>query len=71
MLKPWGFLLRFCKAQGEKIKEKLDGKTYMDFRILVCPAGGEYEIIAETNYNGTEDEILGMFMHLLATSLLH
>jgi len=56
------------KEQGEKIKEKLEGKTYMNFRILVCPSGGSFEVFAETNYDGKKDDILGAFIFLMATS---
>ena len=56
------------KEQGEQIKAKLEGKTYMNFRILVCPAGGSFEVFAETNYDGKKDDIIAVFVFLMATS---
>ena len=60
---------RGSKQWGDALAAKLDGKTYMRFEIAVCPAGGECAISAQTRYDGTADEILGMFVYLMATEL--
>ena len=60
---------RMCKERGDKLAAKLNGKTFMNFEIIVAPAGGECAISAETTYDGTTDKILGMFLYLMATEL--
>ena len=61
-----GYMMR---EQGKKLAAKLNGKTYMDFEIIVAPAGGECAITAQSYYNGEADEILGMFLFLMASEL--
>jgi len=58
------------KEWGDKLAARLNGKTFMDFEILVCPAGGEYAVSAQTTYDGTVDKILGMFIYLMATEIV-
>ena len=61
---------RGSREWGNKLAAKLNDKTFMHFEILVCPAGGECAISAQTTYNGTVDEILGMFIYLMATEMV-
>jgi hypothetical protein len=53
----------------ERLKERLHGKTYMNFRIYGCPAGGEDEIWAETSYAATESEIKEFLLYVLASDV--
>ena len=57
------------REAGNKLAEKLNGQTYMNFEILVCPIGGSYAVMAQSFYDGTADEILGMFLFVMATEL--
>ena len=57
------------KEAGQVLAAKLNGQTYMNFEILVCPNGGSWTILAQSFYDGTIDEILGMFLFLMATEL--
>jgi len=57
------------KELGQNLVEKLNGQTYMNFEILVCPIGGSYAVMAQSFYDGTVDEILGMFLFVMATEL--
>lgn len=50
---------RTCKA----IKEELDGKTFMNFNVTWSNCAGNCTLIIETDYDDTEAEIKGMFLH--------
>jgi hypothetical protein len=41
--------------RAEGIKRLLDGRTFMNFRVTVCPIGGEFAVNVETDYDGEED----------------
>ena len=60
---------RMSKEEGDRLAQRLNGKTYMNFEILVCPAGGECAISAQTMYDGSMEEIMGMFIFLMAGEL--
>lgn len=57
------------QEQGEKLAKRLNGKTYMDFQISIAPGGGSCAITAQTFYDDDKDEILGMFLFLMASEL--
>lgn len=60
-----------------RIKAALHGKTYMDLQVLVCPAGGEFEIgvVAYRNRDDgskdvvADDEVNGMVLMVLCGNL--
>ena len=60
---------RMSKGEGDRLAQRLNGKTYMNFEVLVCPAGGECAISAQTMYDGSTEEIMGMFIFLIASEL--
>lgn len=60
---------RMSKGEGDRLAQRLNGKTYMNFEILVCPAGGEWAISAQTTYEDSPDAIMGMFVFLMAGEL--
>jgi hypothetical protein len=60
---------RMSKEQGDRLAKKLNGQTFMDFQIQVAPDGGEWGITAQTSYNASADEILGMFLYVMASEL--
>lgn len=40
--------------------------SYMQFRVLVCPVGGSFDVVAETDYTDSEAEASSMLLYLLA-----
>ena len=60
---------RMSKREGDRLAQRLNGKTYMNFEILVCPAGGECAVSAQTTYDDNMDAIMGMFIFLMAGEL--
>ncbi len=57
------------KLQADIIKERLDGKTYMDFQVICAPDMGSYHVSVQTVYDATPEEIMGMLLYYLATEL--
>lgn len=57
------------KLRADIIKERLDGKTYMDFQVICAPYMGSYHVSVQTVYDATPDEIMGMLLYNLATEL--
>lgn len=57
------------REEGNKLAEKLNGKTFMDFQIIVAPGGGQWFVSAQSFYDGDKEEILGMFLFLMASEL--
>lgn len=60
----------FEKEDGEKIKARLHGKSYMNFEVLVCPVGGSFEIFVQTDYEESRVEILEFLVGLMACELV-
>jgi hypothetical protein len=59
----------FTEGQCKRIKEKLQGKTYMDFDITWSNEAGNCTLIVRTEYDGTFEEIKSMFFNLVLSSL--
>ena len=57
------------KHRADIIKERLDGKTYMDFQVICAPYMGSYSISVQTMYDAPRDEIIGMLLYIVATEL--
>lgn len=52
----------FTKNQAEKIKEKMQGKTFFNFNIEIANCAGNCTLIVESNNtNYTDDELKEMF----------
>ena len=49
---------KFVKAIESK-------KSYMNFKVLVCPAGGEWEVIVTTDYTDDEREALEFLNYIM------
>ena len=58
---------RMSRKSGETLAAKFNGSAFMDFQIIVAPAGGECVISIQTDYNGKKDDILGMVLFILAS----
>lgn len=57
------------KQRADIIKERLNGKSYMDFQVICAPHMGSYHVSVQTVYNATPDEIMGMLLFAIATEL--
>lgn len=51
----------------DRLRLLLEGKSYMKFRLLVCPVGGSFDVLAETDYDTTKDEVKDFLLFLLAS----
>lgn len=59
------------KEQGEEIKKIIESiDTYMDIKVLICPAGGSMDIWAETMYETTEEEFTSFLLMVLTDALI-
>lgn len=52
-----------CEQDCQMVKEIMDGKTYYQFKVSWSNYAGNCQLIAETDYDCTEDEAKGMFLH--------
>jgi hypothetical protein len=60
-------ILRVTKPEmAEKLIEAINGKTYMNFRVGVCPAMGEFSVVVESDYDAPDSEIDEMLFSVLA-----
>jgi len=59
----------FSTRQCGKIKEKLQGKTYMNFNIECGGVAGNNEIVVTSNYDGTNEDLKEMFIHYVLNCL--
>ena len=59
----------FSKDKAEKIKIILDGKTYMNFKVLVYPLDGEWHVLITTDYDINKEEFIEFLVFFLASQL--
>jgi hypothetical protein len=60
-----------------RIKAALEGKTYMNLKVLACPAGGEFEVGVVGYYDKgdgskgcySDEDVLGMVLMVLCDNL--
>lgn len=58
------------KEQAEKIYNKLNGKTYYNFKVEYSPMMGNYPVQVTTDYEGAEEsEVKEMLMFVMACEL--
>ena len=53
----------FSKKQCERIKEQMQGKTYMNFNIEYGGMAGNNQIIITSNEDISDKELKKMFIH--------
>ena len=59
-----------CRELAEPIEKALNGKTYMDFQVRLCPIGGSFDVNVETlNPDVTEQELVEMVLFVLTSDL--
>ena len=61
----------FCKQDCIKIKEAMEGCTYMPFSVEYSNYAGNCTLIIKTDYKATEDHIKSFFLHCLITTLVN
>lgn len=59
----------FGKEKASIIKEKINGKSYMNFQVICAPIGWEYHVSIETSYEDDPASIHGFLMYVMATEL--
>ena len=52
-----------CEDDCKYIKRIMDNQTYYHFNVSWSSYAGNCQLIAETDYDCTEDEAKGMFLH--------
>lgn len=52
----------FTKSTAEKIKEVMDGTTFMYFKVHYSNWAGNCTLIVDTDYEATEEEIKNYFI---------
>lgn len=57
------------EKRANRIKEKINGKTYMKFEVCDAPMPGGRFVSISTSYEAPKDEIVSMLLYVLATSL--
>jgi len=60
---------KFTSEKADSIKRQLNEKTFMCFEICIAPFNGSFNVTAETDYQGSTEEIMGMFIFLMACNL--
>jgi len=53
----------------DRLRNLLEGNTYMGFRILVCPVGGSCDVLAETDYTDDVNEVKDFLLDVLASRI--
>ena len=53
----------FCEQTLRKIKEKMDGATYMNFPVKWSNCAGNCNLIVTTDYDAPEQEVKNFFLH--------
>lgn len=58
------------KEQAERIANKLNGKTYYNFKVEYAPCAGNYPVSVSTDYEGAEEEeVKEMLIFVMACEL--
>jgi len=58
------------REEAEAFKDKMQGKTYLDFNVLICPDHGEVEVWIQSIYADGVEELREMVMMVMAESVI-
>jgi hypothetical protein len=50
------------KEKAEKFSKKINGKSYMNFKVEICPIGGDFAVNVVTTYEAGVEEIKDMLI---------
>jgi len=53
------------RESTQKFVDAIDGQSFMNFQVIVAPAGGELVISVQTDYTDNEAEAQGMLNYLM------
>jgi hypothetical protein len=53
------------REDAKKFVEKIQGKSYMNFQVNLCPAYGNIDVVVESMYDAPYGEILDMLIYLM------
>ena len=56
--------------QAQIVKDKLTGKSYMDFQVICAPIGGSICVSVATYHGVPREEFIGMVLFNLASELV-
>lgn len=59
----------FTKTAAERIVERLNGTTYMNFHVYASNYASNYTICVETAYDTTEEKAKAMFYYVALNAL--
>jgi hypothetical protein len=57
------------ESQAEKVKNALQGKTYMNFKVQYSPDAGNYPTVVFTDYTDNEDAVKDVVLFILACEI--
>jgi hypothetical protein len=63
------FIGNASRQEAERFALKIDGKSYMNFKVEICPIGGECAINVTTDYKASKREIQGMLNFIMFCEL--
>lgn len=58
----------FTEKQIKKIKEKMEGKTFMNFKVLCSNYAGNCILIIATDYKASKTKIKNFFLNAALTA---
>ncbi len=59
----------FSQRECEKIREKLQGKTFMRFGVGWVNQAGNCNLVISTDYDAPESEVKEMFLHAALSAI--
>lgn len=63
------FLGHLSQENAERVAEKIEGKSYMNFHVCIAPMPGGPCVTVETQYDNTPEKILGMLLFVMASEM--
>lgn len=58
------------QERAQKLVAAIEGKSYMNFRVGICPAMGEFSVVVESDYEASDEEITEMLMAIMAGEIM-
>ena len=57
------------KKAADKLYEKINGKSYMNFEVIRAPCPGGFGVSVQSTYDAPRDQIIGMLFYCMANEL--
>jgi hypothetical protein len=55
----------FSEEQVKPFRDAIEGKSFMNFQVHLCPCGGGFMLTVESDYKASQKEITGMLISLM------